>query len=905
MKRILLIFFVFSALLTHAQSKKISELPDATSLTGTEIVPVLQGGTNKKTTAQNIANLTPTGVTSVAITLPSLFSIVGSPITSSGTFAITYSGTPLPVANGGNGTSTPALTAGSNVSISGTWPNYTINASGAALTDGNGTTASGSSVNLGGPLTQPTSITGTSTNTFSNSITNGGFSTTTMALTNNGGDASDGSSSIGSDANFKVTNVNTRSGSYTSSFIVGRDDANSGGALRFNVFETSNPTTVYGKLAVRNSLINQVVRSGSTSTTLNHNTGGWSYTSDLGNVFSLSNSVAQFHRGILRFPEYATASLPSAALSVNGFVFDTDTDELKFSDGSAWNAVGAGGGSVLAGNGLYDDAGTFKWGGNPLVEATTIDADGNSIDFLNVDIFGLSANEVYISSGSVFDMTSVSDWTVTSGAGIDFEAAGRIQFLSTASDYRFTGVIQNDDLDSLMVMNGDGNVYWRDASSIIPGDTDYENALTESAGVVKWNGPLTEDVSIDGNAMDIHFGLAGGGNNVDEFTIVANTIDLTASTLNVSELSVNNAYTLPTADGTNGQQLTTNGSGVLSWAAAGSGGGVTSVGLATGTSGTDVNVSGSPITSSGNITLNIPDASATARGLVTTGTQTFAGNKTFSGSNAYGTPASITLTNATGLPVSTGISGLGTGVATWLATPSSSNLASAVTGETGSGALVFDTSPTLTTPNLGTPSAVTLTNGTGLPVSTGISGLGTGVATFLATPSSSNLATAVTGETGSGALVFDTSPALTGTPTAPTATGSTNSTQIATTAFVKASSPKVYSFAFTDQNTVITAGTAKLTFYMPYAMTVTNVYCYLKTAQTGGSLFTIDINEAGTTIMSATKVTLDNNENHSSTAATQPVISDTSLAAFAAMTVDVDVVGTGSPVGGGCDIIGY
>jgi len=71
------------------------------------------------------------------------------------------------------------------------------------------------------------------------------------------------------------------------------------------------------------------------------------------------------------------------------------------------------------------------------------------------------------------------------------------------------------------------------------------------------------------------------------------------------------------------------------------------------------------------------------------------------------------------------------------------------------------TSPTLTTPVLGTPSSGTLTNATGLPVSTGISGLGTGVATFLATPSSANLASAVTDETGSGALVFGTAPTLT------------------------------------------------------------------------------------------------------------------------------------------------
>jgi len=104
-------------------------------------------------------------------------------------------------------------------------------------------------------------------------------------------------------------------------------------------------------------------------------------------------------------------------------------------------------------------------------------------------------------------------------------------------------------------------------------------------------------------------------------------------------------------------------------------------------------------------------------------------------------------------------------------------------------ALLF-TNATLVTPALGTPASGVLTNCTGLPVATGVSGLGTGVATFLATPSSANLRTALTDETGTGSAVFATTPTLV-TPVLGAATGT--SISLSSFSAVSAAAPTIAS----------------------------------------------------------------------------------------------------------------
>lgn len=102
--------------------------------------------------------------------------------------------------------------------------------------------------------------------------------------------------------------------------------------------------------------------------------------------------------------------------------------------------------------------------------------------------------------------------------------------------------------------------------------------------------------------------------------------------------------------------------------------------------------------------------------------------------------------------------------------------------------------------------------------------------------------------------------------------------------------------ACSDLTTAITVSTNKAYFYAPYALTVTRVKATLNIAQASGSTFTVDINEAGTSILS-TELTVDNAENTSDDATAAPVISDAAIANNARVSIDVDQIGNGTAAG--------
>ena len=119
--------------------------------------------------------------------------------------------------------------------------------------------------------------------------------------------------------------------------------------------------------------------------------------------------------------------------------------------------------------------------------------------------------------------------------------------------------------------------------------------------------------------------------------------------------------------------------------------------------------------------------------------------------------------------------------------------------------------------------------------------------------------------------------------------GSYESKKITGAEMISSVSLEAIGVACSDETTDLTTGAAKVTFRMPYALTVTGVRASVTTAPEGSTI-TVDINEGGSSILS-TLISIDAGENTSTTAATPPVVSDTALADDAEITIDIDQVG--------------
>lgn len=115
--------------------------------------------------------------------------------------------------------------------------------------------------------------------------------------------------------------------------------------------------------------------------------------------------------------------------------------------------------------------------------------------------------------------------------------------------------------------------------------------------------------------------------------------------------------------------------------------------------------------------------------------------------------------------------------------------------------------------------------------------------------------------------------------------------------------PTEIQLAASDETTALTTGTNKVTFRMPYAMTLTSVRASLTTAQASGLIFTVDINQGGSSVL-GTKLTIDNTEKTSVTAATAATITTSALTDDAEITIDIDQIGNGTATGLKITLIG-
>ena len=786
---------------------KISNLPAATTpLAGTEEIPLVQSGVTKKATVDDIVAAASAGVTDVTATSPVVSSggatpnismpaasgstsgyltstdwntfnnkqPAGSYLTSGGPLGTPSSGTAtnltglplttgvtgvLPVANGGSGTTTPSLVAGTNVTISGTWPNQTINATGG----GGG----------GGDVTGPSSAT-------DNAIAR--FDGTTGKLIQNSGVQVNDSGEInvgvwkGTEVGIPYGGTGASTASQARGNLLPSYTGNSGKVLAVNTGATDVEWVAAGGVGT----VTSVDMSGGTT---GLTTSGGPITGS--GTITLAGTLAVTNGGTgATTAGTARSNLGAAASGANSDITSMSgiTGAIGTADYVAFDTAYA---TTLA-------AGQLGWNGNDTLGLGM--AGGNVVQHIGEDGFyyikatsTITKGQVVMFTGAVgasgvptgAPATGVTDGSYIIGVaaeGIATNAFGLVQFQGTLRNVNTTGFT-------------DGDILW------------YDPAV---AGGLTKTKPSAPNVKVQ-IAATINGGSSGGGTilvRVNSGSVLGGT----DSNVQFGTLANGDLIQYNSAGGYWQNVAPSSITGVGSLANA--------LTIGTGLTGTSYNGS-SAVTVAIDSTVVTTSGTQTLTGKTISGasnTLTNIGNSSLTNSSVTvnGTAISLGASGTVTVPISTGVTGLGTGVATALAV----NVGTAGAPVVNGGAL-------------GTPSSGTLTNATGLPISTGVSGLGTGVATFLTTPSSANLAAAMTDETGSGALVFGTAPALTN----PTVT---NYVETAYTA----NSSTAITLALTNGTVQIITLTGNATITMPTAVAGKSFLLMLKQDATGSRTVT-------------------------------------------------------------------
>ena len=606
-------------------------LPLTTGVTGT--LPVANGGTGTTTSTgsgDNVLSNSPLFITPALGTPASgvLTNTTGLPLTT-GVTGI------LPIANGGTSTATPSLVAGANVSITGSWPNQTINSSGGGGGGSGTVTSVAASVPAflsvaGSPIT----TSGTLAITYSGTalpIANGGTNATSESA------ARANLSAAKSGANTDITSVTLTTGTITtaptsSTDIVNKSYADSI-ASGVNFHAACNYATV-SALSAAYTYNNGTSGVGATITAVavgDLTIDGYTFTSgDVGKRILIKNETGTYVSNILPSAAFnGVYTLTTAGTASVAFVLTRATD--YDTSGSGTNEI---------------DLGDFL-----LVIAGTTNANTSWVQQTPLPISVGTTSLVFIQFTS-------GGQTYTAGTGLTLSANQfSITNTGTAGTYGSASQVP------VIVTNAQGQV----------------TSVTNTA------------IAIAGSAVSGN--ITGNAANVTGTVDVANGgTGLTTTPAN-GAIDIGNGTGFTRATITAGSGITvTNASGSITIASTAGGGSVTSV--AQSFTGGLISVAGSPITASGTLALTVAGTSG--------GVPYFTSASTWASSAALTTNA-LMIGGGAGVAPSTTTTG--TGVLTALG-----NAVGAAGGVLVSGGA------------LGTPSSITLTNGTGLPLSTGVTG---------------------------------------------------------------------------------------------------------------------------------------------------------------------------------------